>query len=180
MKKTAILIAVLVVLFPVLAFSDMMTVRLGYYMPNALSDSYISSHPYSLIGTEFSQMSLRQSDFRGSILGGGYEFFLNPYLSAALSVDYFSHENGGYYLDYVGLSFQEGDFAAPYNLYRTNYDFDIRHSFHISMTPIQRDRSLFPSRPDFRRHCRLLPGIYLYGSGSRGYYGLSHHLLKRQ
>jgi opacity protein-like surface antigen len=163
MKKTLFLIAVLVVLLPALAFSDMMTIRLGYYMPNALRDSYIFSHPDSLFGIEFTQMSLRPTDFRGSILGGGYEFFLNPYLSAAVSVDFFSRENGGYYLDYVGLNFTDGDYAAPYALYGNNYDFEIRHSFNISMTPVQLSLKLTP----LGRKTRLIPYI---GGGIGAYF----------
>jgi hypothetical protein len=163
MKKTPILIAALIVLLPALAFSDMMTIRLGYYMPNALRDSYILSHPDSLFGIEFTQMSLRPTDFRGSILGGGYEFFLNPYVSAAVSVDFFSRENGGYYLDYVGRSYTDGDYAFLYSDVGNDYDFDIRHTFNISMTPIQFSIKLTP----LGRKTRLIPYV---GGGIGAYF----------
>jgi hypothetical protein len=132
MKKATILLAALIVLIPSLAYSDMLTVRLGYYMPQALSD--LGAHPDSLWAIELSQMSFQKSDFRGSILGAGYEFFLTPQLSFAISVDFYDKENGGYYVNWVSNTLTNGDFAFPAQSYNGS---DILHTFHVSMVPVQ-------------------------------------------
>jgi opacity protein-like surface antigen len=165
MKKLTILIAALVVLIPSLAYSDMMTIRLGYYMPNAFNNSYLTSHPNSLFAIELNQMSFLASDFRGSILGGGYEFFMNPRISFAISVDTFSRENGGSYLDYTGITLNntdfQGDYAFPYPAYTG--DFPIQHSMHVSLTPIQFSVKFTP----LGRKTRLIPYV---GGGVGAYF----------
>ncbi|HVP91046.1 MAG TPA: hypothetical protein VMS75_07495 [Terriglobales bacterium] len=167
MKKLTVLIAGLVLLIPSLAFSDMMTLRLGYYMPKALTDSYLSSHPDSLFAIELNQMSFLASDFRGSILGGGYEFFLTKQLSFAISLDTFTKENGGYYRDWVGMSLNTtdfpGDWAFPYPAY--SGDFEIQHSFHVAMTPVEFSIKFAP----LGRKTRVIP----YVGGGVGAYFLS-------
>lgn len=167
MKKLIILVAALVILIPSLGFSDMMTIRLGYYMPRALNS--ISPQGNSLWDIELTQMSILKSDFRGSMLGGGYEFFLSPQLSFAVSVDFFNRENGGYYLDYVGLALDnvdlQGDYAFPADPYLLESDFEIMHTFHVSMTPIQFSLKFTP----LGRKTRLIP----YVGGGAGAYFLS-------
>jgi hypothetical protein len=167
MKKLTALIAGLIVLVPTLAFSDMLTIRLGYYMPNAFGSSYLSSHPDSLFAIEINQMSFLASDFRGSMLGGGYEFFLNRYVSFAISADTFTKENGGYYRDYVGVTLNstdfQGDYAFPFPAY--SGDFEIQHSFHVAMTPIQFSLKFTP----LGRKTRIIP----YVGGGAGVYFLS-------
>jgi hypothetical protein len=169
MKKLIILIAVLTFLIPSLAYSDMMTIRLGYFMPNALRN--LAAHPDSLMSIELSQMSLLPSDFRGSILGGGYEFFLTKQISFALSIDLFNKENGGYYLDYVGIALDTppdlvGDYAFPANPYAGETGtFDVLHTFHVTMTPIQFSLKLAP----LGRKTRFIP----YIGGGAGIYFLS-------
>lgn len=160
MKKTTILIAALILLLPALGFSDMLTIRLGYYMPQAVNDSYLLSHPNSLWAIEFGQTSLRPSDYRGSILGLGYEFFLNSRVSVALSVDYFDHENGGYYTDYIGVDLNNGYFAFPYSLYTGT---DILQTFHVSMVPVELSLKLAP----LGRKTRLIPYV---GGGIGAYF----------
>lgn len=169
MKKLTILIAALTLLIPSLAYSDMFTVRLGYYMPNALNT--LGSHPNSLWAIELNQMSFLASDFRGSILGIGYEFFLTPQLSFAISADTFSRENGGYYRDWVSNTVDNGgvqeDFAFPADLYTGS---NILHSFHVSMTPIQFSLKLTP----LGRKTRVIPyvgggvGAYFLNASVRG------------
>jgi hypothetical protein len=162
MKKATILMAALIVLIPSLAYSDMMTVRLGYYMPQALNK--ISVNGNSLWDIELTQMSMLKSDYRGSILGAGYEFFLTPQLSFAISVDFFSKENGGYYLDWVANPLDTGgvqeEFAFPA---RDFYGTDILHTFHVSMTPVQFSLKLTP----LGRKTRIIPYI---GGGAGAYF----------
>jgi hypothetical protein len=165
MKKLIILIAALIVLIPSFGFSDMMTIRLGYYMPRALNS--ISASGNSLWDIELTQMSMLKSDYRGSILGGGYEFFLTPQVSFAVSVDFFNRQNGGYYLDYVGLVLDsvdlQGDYAFPVDPYLNESDFDILHTFHVSMTPIQFSLKFTP----LGRKTRLIPYV---GGGAGAYF----------
>lgn len=158
MKKLMILVAALIVLIPSLAYSDMMTVRLGYYMPSALN-TYLS-HPNSLWGIELSQMSLLPSDYRGAILGGGYEFFLTPQLSIAVSVDSFNRENGGFYKDYVANTIDSVDYAFPVQDFSGR---DILHSFHVSMTPVQLSLKITP----LGRKTRIIPYV---GVGGGAYF----------
>jgi hypothetical protein len=158
MKKATILMAALIVLIPSLAYSDMLTVRLGYYMPQALNN--LAAHPDSLWAIELSQMSMLKSDYRGSILGAGYEFFLTPQLSFAISVDFFSKENGGYYLDWVANPVNNVDYAFPAQSY---YGSDILHTFHVSMTPVQFSLKLTP----LGRKTRVIPYV---GGGIGAYF----------
>ncbi|HYA48411.1 MAG TPA: hypothetical protein VEG35_01825 [Burkholderiales bacterium] len=166
MKKLTVLIAGLIFLIPSLSFADMLTLRLGYYMPKAFDSTYLASHPDSLFAIELNQMSFPASDFRGSILGGGYEFFLNRYVSFAISVDTFTKENGGYYRDWVGYTLDttdlQGDYAFPYS---TAYpgDWEIRHSFHVSMTPVQFSLKFTP----LGRKTRIIPYV---GGGVGAYF----------
>ena len=161
MKKLILLTAALIVLVPAVARPDTMTFRLGYYTPNATTNSYIAGHPDSLLGIEFSQMNFAASDFRGTMLGGGYEWFLTPQLSLAFSVDFLGRENGGFYRDYVGLSLNntdfQGDYAFPAEFYSP--DFEILHTLHISMTPIQLSLKIAP----LGRKTRFVP--YIGGGG---------------
>lgn len=161
MKKIILFVAALIVLIPAVARPDTMTFRIGYYQPNATTDSWLASHPNSLMGIEFSQMSFAPSDFRGAIIGGGYEWFLSPQLSLAFSVDFFGRENGGYYWDYVGIALNNTDLQGDYAFPASNYsgDFEVLHTMHISMTPIQLSLKLTPIG---RKH-RIIP--YLGGGG---------------
>jgi hypothetical protein len=160
MKKATILMAVLIVLIPSLAYSDMLTVRLGYYMPQALNN--LAAHPDSLWAIELSQMSMLKSDYRGSILGAGYEFFLTPQLSFAISVDFFNKENGGFYRDWVANTVDGVDYAFPFQSFNGS---DILHTFQVSMTPVQFSLKLTP----LGRKTRVIP----YVGGGIGAYFLS-------
>jgi hypothetical protein len=139
MKKALILLAVAIVLIPSLAYSDILTFRLGYFSPQALNN--LGSHPDSLWAIELSQMSMAKSDYRGALFGFGYEHFLSPKLSVTASVDFYNKQNGGYYLDYVSNLYNEVDRAFPYADY---YGDDILHTFHVSMTPIQFSLKFYP------------------------------------
>jgi hypothetical protein len=158
MKKASILLAALIVLIPSLAYSDMLTVRLGYYMPQALTD--LGAHPDSLWAIELSQMSFLKSDFRGSILGAGYEFFLSSRLSFAISVDFFDKENGGYYVDWVANTVNNTEYAFPAQSYNGS---DILHTFHVSMTPVQFSLKFTP----LGRKTRVIPYV---GGGVGAYF----------
>ncbi len=160
MKKATILLAALIVLIPSLAYSDMLTIRLGYYMPTALNDW--GAHLNSLWGTELSQLSVQASDYRGSVLGAGYEFFLSSHVSLAISVDYYDKENGGYYLNWVSNTLANGSFAFPAQSYNGS---DILQSFHVSMVPVQFSIKFLP----LGRKAKIIP----YVGGGLGAYFVS-------
>jgi len=167
MKKLTVLFVGLLVLIPTLAFSDMISFRLGYYMPYSFTNSYLTSHPDSLFATEIDQMSFLPSDFRGSILGVGYEFFLTKQLSFAISADFFSHENGGYYRNYMGINLNQtgfqGEYAFPYPT--VTGDYNIQHSLSVSMYPVQFSAKFYP----LGRKTKIIP----YVGGGAGVYFLN-------
>ena len=163
MKKLTVLAAGLLLLVPSFAFSDSLSLRLGYYMPRALSNSYLTGHPDSLWTIEFDQMSFQKKDYRGGIMGVGYDFFLGKNLSLSLVVESYSRSRRGFYNDWVLNTLDEGDFAFPFDLYEGE---DIFHSFHVSVTPIQLSLKLLP----LGRRTKLIP--YVGGGASLVFWGV--------
>jgi opacity protein-like surface antigen len=125
MKKTIGLVAILILLLPALGFSDAISVRLAYFIPQAKSDLWT---------IEFENMSFQKSDFQNASLGIYYEHFISREISLLIGLDAYSQTRFGTYRDYVGYSFVEGDFAFPLKYY--DGDFDI--------TPIQASLKLTP------------------------------------
>ncbi|MFO7732058.1 MAG: outer membrane beta-barrel protein [Candidatus Aminicenantes bacterium] len=156
MKKMTVLAVGLLLLVPSLAFSDTISLRFGYFMPGAKTD--ILTNPDSLWAIEFDQMSFKMSDYRGSIIGLGYEYFVTPQVSLALTVDTYSKSRPGYYLDYVKFSFEEGDFAFPFEYYDGA---NITHAFGVSITPVQASVKIAP----LGRKTRVIP----YVGGGAGF-----------
>ncbi len=152
MKKMTVLAAALLVLAPSLAFSDTLSLRIGYFLPAFQSD--IQKYPDSLWAIELDQMSFQKSDFQGSMFGLSYEYFMTKQISLVLSVDSFKKDRFGSYLDYVKLSFDEGDFAFPFEYYEGR---SISHSFGYAVTPVQIGLKISP----LGRRTRLIP--YLGG-----------------
>jgi opacity protein-like surface antigen len=132
MKKTLSLIALLAILLPGLASADAITFRLGYFIPQANSD---------LWQIEFENMTFKKTDYQNTVFGFTYEHFLTREVSLIVGLDAYSQTRSGTYLDYVGLSFEEGEFAFP-NDYAA--DFYPGHSFSVSITPIQIGLKLTP------------------------------------
>jgi opacity protein-like surface antigen len=132
MKKTLGLLAILVLLLSGLGFSDSVSFRLGYFAPRANSD---------LWQIEFDNMTFTKSDFNALLFGFSYEHFLTREISLVIGLDTYSRIVVGDYRDYVGLSFDEGDFAFP-----SDYigDFNIRHQLSVSSTPIEVSLKLTP------------------------------------
>jgi hypothetical protein len=163
MKKLTGLALGLLLLAPSLAFSDSFSLRIGYFMPYALSDSYFPDHPDSLWTIEFEQMSFLKNKFRGSTFGLSYEYFVGKNLSLAFTLDSYSKSRPGYYVDYVQNTLTEGDFAFPYVDF---YGDDIQHAFSVSSTPLQVSLKITP----LGRKTRLIPfvgggaGLYFYSA----------------
>ena len=158
MKKHLIMTVIFLLLVPCLGFSDMITFKAGYFIPRFQSD---------LWELEFENMDFTKTDYYNTNFGFSYEYFLTRELSFTLSVDSYSRKKVGVYRDFVGIAFQEGDFAFPNDF---EGDFFISHVFNVSITPIQLSVKLAPAG----RKGRFIPyvgggvGIYLWNVRLQG------------
>lgn len=134
MKKCILLVVAALIVLPALGFSDTFSVRVGYLVPSAASD---------LWKTEFDNLSFLKSDFQSTIFGVSYERFINRYMSFVLSVDTYSKARSGYYKDWVGYTFDEGDFAFPADKF--NGDFSLIQTFSVSILPVQLSVKITPT-----------------------------------
>ncbi len=132
MKKICILLTAVLVLAPGLIFSDVVTFKVGYFFPRAESD---------LWQDEFYNMSFEKSNYQASNFGFGYEYFLSNQFSLVLNVEGYSKNKLGYYDEFVGYEFVEGDFAFPADF---EGEFDPAHTFSVSITPIQLSIKIAP------------------------------------
>jgi opacity protein-like surface antigen len=130
------------------AFSNILTVRLGYFFPNGQSD---------LWQIEFDQMSFKKSNYQSSAFGLDYEVFLSNNFSLVMGFDTYVKNKAGYYRDYVGRQYPEGTFAFPV---RCQGDFDLTQAFDVSITPIQAGLKITP----FGRRSSFIP--YLTAGGT--------------
>jgi len=148
MKKTIGLVAILVLLLPTLGISGALSFRLAYFIPRAQSDLWT---------IEFENMSFQKSDFQTTTLGICYEHFLTKELSLVIGVDSYSQTRLGDYRDFVGYSFDEGDFAFPADISDPDLrnPFTIAHNFSVSITPVQMSLKLTP----FGRRSGFIPYI---------------------
>jgi len=157
MKKLIALAAGLALIVPTLAFADSFSLRIGYFMPSALSNSYLAGHPDGLWGIEFYNMTYALKDFRGRTLGASYERFLGPNFSLVLSVDSFSRRRQGDYYDYDQTAFTDTWFAFPIDEEPPVIEdwYYISHSFRVSSTPLQLSVKFTP----LGRKVRFIPYI---------------------
>ena len=95
MKKSVILFLALIFLTPSLAFSGIVTFKLGFFIPRADSD---------LWQIEFENMSFSKSDYYGSNFGFVYEYFLTRELSLTFAIDGYNKNKMGNYMDWIGIS----------------------------------------------------------------------------
>lgn len=163
MKKVTIIAVGLLLLIPSLAFSDSISLRLGYFWPKTLTNTYLSTHPDSLLAIEFDQMSFLPKDYRGGMVGIGYDHFLTKYISLSLSADAYNKSSVGYYMDWVVNTLTDGDFAFPFELYEGG---DIVHSFRVSITPVDLSLKFLP----LGRRAKIIP--YIGGGASMVFYGV--------
>jgi len=153
MKKCLILLLALIFLLPTFGFSNAVSFKIGYFFPRAKSD---------LWDIEFENMNFTLSNYQNSVFGFAYEYFLTREISLVFGIDGYNKNRAGYYKDYVGISFEEGDFAFPEKYYEG--DFSISHAFNVSITPIQVSLKFIP----MGRRGGLTPyvgggvGIYLW------------------
>jgi opacity protein-like surface antigen len=154
MKKQLTLIVLAALLLPGLAAANTLTLRMGYYIPQ------FKGGVNSLWDIEFTQMSFSKSSFYQGALGASFDFFITKHIGLTFAIDSYNKTKAGAYRDYVGVSFDEGDFAFPAELY--NGDFSVSHLMSLSMTPIQASLKIAP----LGRRGRLVPyfggGVGLY------------------
>jgi hypothetical protein len=172
MKKLIVLAAGLALFIPTLALADSFSLRVGYFMPGALSSSYLAQHTDSLWAIEFDQMTFAKKDFRGGMYGATYERFFGPNFSLVLGVDTFSRRRLGDYWDFDQTEFTEGWFAFPVDLEPADITswYYISHSFKVNSTPVTLSVKICP----LGRKTKLIPfvgggvGLYFWSAALYG------------
>lgn len=157
MKKNLILSMIFFLLFPCLVFSDIITFRVGFFIPRAQSD---------LWDIEFENMDFTKNDFMATSFGFSYEYFLSREISFTLSVDGYTRKKVGIYNDFAAITADDGyDYAFEFE-----EGYAISHVFDVSITPIQGSLKLTP----MGRGGRFIPyvgggaGIYLWNVRLQG------------
>jgi len=140
MKKSLILFLASFLLAPSLVFSGTFTLKAGMFFPIAQSDLWT---------TEFDQMDFQRNNYQTTNLGFAYEYFLTRKMSIVLGVDAYSKNKSGSYIDYVSyigriddpdfIDFRDVAFPDDYE-----GEYIPRHSFNVSITPIQFSLKLTP------------------------------------
>jgi opacity protein-like surface antigen len=132
MKKILVFLAAVLIFVPCITFSDVVTFKVGYFFPRAQSD---------LWQDEFYNMSFEKSNYQASNFGFGYEYFLSNQFSMVLNVEGYSKNRLGQYVDFVGISDVDGEWAYPLDFQE---DFIPAHTFSVSITPIQLSLKIAP------------------------------------
>ena len=156
MKKYLIAFTVLILFMPALIFSDVVTFKVGLFVPRAQSD---------LWDIEFENMTFTKTDFQNTNFGFGYEYFLANEISVVLSIEGYNKQKSGVYPDFVGEAIEEVDYAFDYG-----EGFEIGHIFSVSSSPIQVSLKLTP----IGRRNKFIPyvgggiGVYLWNVRLQG------------
>lgn len=156
MKKYLILAMLFILLVPCLVFSDIVSFKVGYFIPRAQSD---------LWQIEFDNLDFSKSDFMGTNFGFSYEYFLSKEMSVALSIDGYARKKVGIYNDYVKETINNEDYAFDYG-----EGYAISHVFDVSITPIQVSLKIAP----MGRKGKFIPyvggglGLYLWNIRLQG------------
>jgi opacity protein-like surface antigen len=158
MKKTLILMTALILMIPGFVFSDLVTFKVGYFIPRTQYDV----REDNLWWIEFDQMTFSKTNYQTTNFGFGYEYFFSNHLSLVLNVEGYSKSKMGQYLDYVGIQDFDGDWAYPADEFYG--DFIPAHTFHVSITPFQLSLKIAP----LGRSQKIIPyigggvGVYLW------------------
>lgn len=156
MKKNLILILAVILLAPGLVFSDMVTFKVGYFIPRAKSD---------LWEIEFENMTFNRSNYQNTNFSFSYEYFLAREISIVLGIDTYYKNKAGTYLDYVGETIDGFDYAFDYG-----EGLPISHVFNVSITPIQLSLKLTPMgrREKFIPYVGGGVGLYIWSVRLQG------------
>jgi hypothetical protein len=123
MKKLSIILTAVLLLVPSLVFSDVVTFRVGYFIPRAQSD---------LWEIEFENMNFTKSHFQNTNFSFSYEYFATSNISFLFGVEGYTKSKSGIYNDFVSEEI-EGDYYA----FDYGDGFPVSHVFSVSITPIQ-------------------------------------------
>jgi len=158
MKKTLILLIALILTIPGFVFSDLVTFKVGYFIPRTHYDVRADN----LWWIEFDQMSFSKTNYQTTNFGFGYEYFFSNHLSLVLNVEGYSKNKLGQYLDYVAVEDFDGVWAYPLEDFVG--DWIPSHTFSVSITPFQLSVKIAP----FGRRAKIIPyigggvGVYLW------------------
>ena len=150
MKKYLMILTALLLLVPSLSFSDVVSFKVGFFMPRAQSD---------LWEIEFENMNFTKSHFQTTNFAFSYEYFVSREFSLVFGVDGYTKNKSGFYNEYVGDEIDGLYYAFDYG-----DGFPISHVFSVSITPIQFSLKFTP----FGRKGKILPyvgggvGAYLW------------------
>ena len=144
MKKRIILALAALIALGGLGYSNTITFKVGYFVPGLKSDFW---------SDELTNMSFTKANFQGAVFGFSYEAFLTRELSIVIGVDTYSKSKSAYYKDYVGATFDEGDFALPAQYY--SGDFTPSHRLSVSSTSLQFSLKIAP----FGRRAKVIPYV---------------------
>lgn len=157
MKKTLILLIAMILIIPGFVFSDLVTFKVGYFIPRTQYDV----REDNLWWIEFDQMTFSKTNYQTTNFGFGYEYFFSNHLSLVLNIEGYSKNKLGQYLDYVGIIFDDGDFAFPTEF---EGDFYPSHTYSVTITPFQLSVKIAP----LGRRQKIIPyfgggvGVYLW------------------
>ncbi len=158
MKKFLLVSVLIILLLPGLALADLISFKIGYFIPRAQSD---------LWETEFENMDLTRTKFQASNFAFTYEYFLSRQISLALSIDGYSKAKVGLYRGYVGYTDYDGEWAYPDEF---TGEFQPAHTFNVSITPVQVSLVLAP----MGRGAKIIPyigggvGLYMWNVRLQG------------
>ena len=150
MKKYIIILSALFLCLPGLVFPDIVSFKVGYYIPLAMSD---------LWEIEFENMSFTHTDFQNTNFAFGYEYFVSREFSLILGIDGYTKNKSGIYNDYVGEDIDGQGYAFDYG-----EGVPISHVFSVSSTPVQASLKFTP----LGRKGKIIPfigggvGVYIW------------------
>ncbi len=130
MKKHFIILFALILCLPGFVFSDLVSFKVGFFIPRAMSD---------LWEEEFLNMSFMKSEFQNTNFGFGYEYFVSREFSLILGVEGFTKNKSGIYNDYVGEDIDSEGYAFDYG-----QGYPISHVFSVSITPVHASLKFTP------------------------------------
>jgi len=130
MKKNLIIVFALILCLPGFIFSDLVSFKVGFFIPRAMSD---------LWEIELENMSFTKADFQNTNFAFGYEYFFSREFSLILGVEGYTKNKSGIYNDYVGEDIDGEGFAFDYG-----EGYPISHVFSVSITPVQASLKLTP------------------------------------
>jgi opacity protein-like surface antigen len=163
MKKHLIFSVIVFFIAASLAYSNTLSFKINYFIPRLESNKL----EFDFMRTEFSQMDFKRTSFQDTSFGVSFEYFLDAHFSLVFGIDTYSKSKAGFYRDFVGISFDDGDFAFP-NDYQG--DFSPGHTLDISITPLQLSFKVAPlgRRANFIPYFGAGVGLYFWNLRMRG------------